>query len=122
VPQKPSPDPLVGKTVAHYTLYLQCDAVADLRRLTEIAQRDDDPGATEESVARRLDPLCAAGLMLRDGRRYLALAVALGTHAPTSKAARSLTATLASGSVHKRDVLVWFAKSSRSFNERSVYG
>ena len=78
--------------------------------------RDQEP----RSIVSRLERLCAAGLMLRDGRRYLALAVAVRNSAPTSKAVRSLTATVASGYVRERDVLAWFSKSSRSFNERSV--
>src|SRR5262249_15828973 len=46
-------------------LYKQCDAVADLRRLTEVARAEGYATATEDSIAERLDRLCEAGLMLR---------------------------------------------------------
>ena len=71
------------------TLYLQCDGVADIRRLTEVA-RMEGCDATEDSIAGRLEPLCANGLMLRDGRRYLALSVKLGTYKPSRAARRAL--------------------------------
>jgi hypothetical protein len=70
-------------------LYLQCDAMADVRRLVDIAHADGFE-ATEASIVERLDPLCAKGLMLRDGRRYLALAVKLGTYKPPRAARRAL--------------------------------
>ena len=75
-------------------LYLQCDAIADVRRLVEIAQ-SEGYDATEDTIAARLEPLCGKGLMLRDGRRYLALAVRLGTYRPPRAAKRALRDTTA---------------------------
>jgi ribosomal peptide maturation radical SAM protein 1 len=76
-------------------LYKQCDAVADVRRLVGVARGEGYATASEESVAERLDRLCDAGLMLRDGRRYLALAVSAETFRPTRSAARALKAAAA---------------------------
>jgi ribosomal peptide maturation radical SAM protein 1 len=82
-------------------LYLQCDGVTDIRRLAEVA-RIDGSDATEDSIAERLDPLCASGLMLRDGRRYLALSVRLGTYKPSRAARRALRNTMAFALIQRR--------------------
>ena len=73
-------------------LYLQCDSIADVRRLADVAHAEGFE-ATEETIVARLEPLCAKGLMLRDGRRYLALAVKLGTYKPSRAAKRALRDT-----------------------------
>ena len=75
-------------------LYLQCDAIADVRRLVDGA-RAEGVQAGEEAIAERLEPLCAKGLLLRDGRRYLALSVGLGTYKPSRAAKRALRDTVA---------------------------
>ena len=82
-------------------LFLQCDGATDIRRLTEIA-RGDGGGATEEAIAERLEPPCVNGLMLRDGRRYLALSVKLGTYKPPRAARRALRNTMASALIQRR--------------------
>ncbi|HXD16537.1 MAG TPA: RiPP maturation radical SAM C-methyltransferase [Vicinamibacterales bacterium] len=103
-------------------LYLQCDAVADVRRLAEIACSEGYE-ATEESIAERLAPICANGLMLRDGRRYLALAVGLGAYQPTRTARRALRKTLARGPADAQavqELLVSVSRRPRSYTERRV--
>jgi ribosomal peptide maturation radical SAM protein 1 len=103
-------------------LYQQCDAIADVRRLVEIAQGEGCE-ATEDSVAARLEPLCANGLMLRDGRRYLALAVKLGAYKPTSTARRALRKTIAREQIDAhavQELLVSVSRRSRSYTERRV--
>jgi ribosomal peptide maturation radical SAM protein 1 len=82
-------------------LYLQCDGVTDIRRLVEVA-RIECGEATEDSVAERLDPVCASGLMLRDGRRYLALSVKLGTYKPSRAARRALKDTMGFALIQRR--------------------
>lgn len=57
-------------------LYLACDAVTDARQLAAVLQR------SPEEVTSQLEPLVARGLVLQDGNRYLALAVALGDYSP----------------------------------------
>jgi len=76
-------------------LYKQCDAVVDIRRLVDVARVEGYATASEDSIAQRLVRLCDAGLMLRDGRRYLALAVSAETFRPTRTAARALRAAAA---------------------------
>jgi ribosomal peptide maturation radical SAM protein 1 len=62
-------------------LYLACDGVTDMRRISAAlassgAARDDD------EITAMLAPLLADGLALQDGARYLALAVPLGDYTP----------------------------------------
>jgi hypothetical protein len=82
-------------------LYLHCDAIADIRRLVEVAA-SQGVAAGEEAIAARLEPLCGNGLLLRDGRRYLALSVRLGTYKPSRAAKRALRDTEAYAFVHRR--------------------
>jgi len=82
-------------------LYLQCDAIADIRRLVDVARAEGAP-AGEEAIAERLEPLCAKGLLLRDGRRYLALSVRLGTYKPSRAARRALRDTAAYSFIQRR--------------------
>jgi ribosomal peptide maturation radical SAM protein 1 len=57
-------------------LYLSCDATAERRALAAAH------GLAPEAVEQRLVPLVERGLMLRDGGRYLALAITLGDYSP----------------------------------------
>ena len=66
-------------------LYQACDAACDVRQLAEIASRHGAP-ISREDVERRLEPLLAHGLVLREGARYLALAIPLGEYAPPALA------------------------------------
>ena len=103
-------------------LYLQCDAVADIRRLVEAA-RLEGYDATEDSIAERLELLCAKGLMLRDGRRCLALAVRLGAYKPTRMARRALRNTITREPMDShavQELLVSVSRGSRSFTDRRV--
>jgi ribosomal peptide maturation radical SAM protein 1 len=103
-------------------LYLQCDAIADVRRLVEAA-RGEGYDATEESITGRLEPLCVRGLMLRDGRRYLALAVKLGTYKPTRTARRALRTGIAREQIDAtavQELLVSVSRRARSYTERRV--
>jgi ribosomal peptide maturation radical SAM protein 1 len=58
-------------------LYLACDAVTDASQL-------------DRSTVARLDAIAARGLMLKDGSRYLALAIPIGEYAPSGDAAARL--------------------------------
>src|SRR6185295_14579921 len=103
-------------------LYLQCDAVADVRRLTEAANAAGYD-TTEASSGARLESLCVDGLMLNDGRRYLALAVRLGAYKPARTARRALRNTIASGQMDAHvahELLVSVSRKSRSTVERRV--
>ena len=63
------------------TLYRECDAVRDLWQLAQIV---DATGAeaTSASVEQLLAPLVERGLLVRDGCRYLALAIPMGDYVP----------------------------------------
>jgi ribosomal peptide maturation radical SAM protein 1 len=88
-------------------LYLQCDAITDVRCLADIVRRSGHASASDEWVIRRLEPLCIAGLLLRDEYRYLALAVPLGAYAPAYQAAKLLRTTLVSlGRLREQDLLI----------------
>ena len=56
----------------------------------------------EDGIAQRLERLCEAGLMVRDGRRYLALSVKLGTDKPPRAARRALRNTMAAALIQRR--------------------
>ena len=63
------------------TLYQACQVAPDLRQLTRTAGSDVVPSAPEE-IEERLQPLRDRGLLVKDGARYLALAVPLGDYTP----------------------------------------
>jgi ribosomal peptide maturation radical SAM protein 1 len=63
-------------------LYQACDRASDLRRLGECLPHGLGRGPLLDMVEERLAPLLARGLLLRDGARYLALAVPLGVYTP----------------------------------------
>jgi ribosomal peptide maturation radical SAM protein 1 len=66
---------------AERLLYIACDAVTDMRQLEKTLASLGAPRNADE-IAAMLEPLLADGLVLQDGTRYLALAVAVGDYAP----------------------------------------
>ncbi len=62
-------------------LYDACDEIADVTRLVALLQARG-VSLTAETVSQRLAPLVEQGLMLRDGGRYLALAIRAGEYRP----------------------------------------
>jgi ribosomal peptide maturation radical SAM protein 1 len=71
-------------------LYLACDAIAEGSQL-------EAPGGT------RLQAIASRGLMLRDGARYLSLAVPLGDYQPSGAAAARLRAMFSAAGTRHRD-------------------
>jgi ribosomal peptide maturation radical SAM protein 1 len=67
-------------------LYLACDAASDARRLAESVESSGGGAISPEDVARRLEPFLERGLMVKDGSRYLALAVPLAEYSPPAAA------------------------------------
>jgi len=63
-------------------LYKACDCVSGLRQLSECLKNGREGLPPVDTVERRLAPLVASGLVVRDGSRYLALAVPLGEYTP----------------------------------------
>jgi len=62
-------------------LYKACDAIADTRQLVATLTSLGAPRTASEIEA-MLEPLVTEGLILRDGGRYLALAVPVGEYVP----------------------------------------
>ena len=67
------------------TLYQACDSACDSRRLCE-SQRTGQASLPLDAIEQRLERLVDKGLMIRDGSRYLALAIALGEYSPPAEA------------------------------------
>lgn len=63
-------------------LYLECDAVRDVSHLVRAAAACDAGPVSSDTVEQTLARLVERGLLLRDGSRYLALAIPLGEYAP----------------------------------------
>jgi ribosomal peptide maturation radical SAM protein 1 len=67
------------------TIYLNCDAVADVSQLTGLAVSTHGAGVSNAAVERSLDQRVADGHLIRQGTRCLALAIPLsGTYSPPS--------------------------------------
>jgi len=66
---------------AERLLYIACDAVTDTRQLEKTLASLGAPRNADEIIA-MLAPMIENGLVLQDGTRYLALAVAVGDYAP----------------------------------------
>jgi ribosomal peptide maturation radical SAM protein 1 len=71
-------------------IYEACDAVSTTAGLAASLDRTGLGALTEQVIAERLEPLVEAGLVVRDGGRYLALAVSLAQYAPPAEAAERL--------------------------------
>ena len=71
-------------------LYLACDAIADGSQL-------------EPRGGRRLNAMAERGLMLRDGAKYLSLAVPLGDYTPSGAAAARLRTMFSAAGIRGRD-------------------
>ncbi len=88
--------PIAMLTGEDRRLYLACDAIADGSRL-------------EPQGGRRLNAMAERGLMLRDGAKYLSLAVPLGEYAPSgASAARLRTMFSAAGSRGRDGITISF--------------
>jgi ribosomal peptide maturation radical SAM protein 1 len=78
--------PLTALRGADRVLYQACDSASDARRLAEAVASSPDGPIPPREIARRLEPLLERGLMVRDGSRYLALAVPLAEYSPPAPA------------------------------------
>jgi ribosomal peptide maturation radical SAM protein 1 len=63
-------------------LYRACDSACDVRQLAQIAATEGLPDVSIGQITERLQPLVDQGVLLREGSRYLSLAIALGEYAP----------------------------------------
>jgi ribosomal peptide maturation radical SAM protein 1 len=69
------------------TLYVECDGVRDLFQLAQRAS-SAGYGTPDVELEQALAPLVERGVLLRDGSRYLALAIPVGEHTPPRAIAR----------------------------------
>jgi ribosomal peptide maturation radical SAM protein 1 len=67
-------------------LYQTCDSACDLRQLAESLGRTGEGPLAPDAIERRLERLVERGLLVRDGSRYLALAIPLGEYSPPVRA------------------------------------
>jgi hypothetical protein len=74
--------PLTVLRGAERILYQRCDCATDLGQLAECLSRSDEVAPSAAAIEDRLEPLAEHGLVVRDGPRYLALAVPLGEYSP----------------------------------------
>lgn len=99
-------------------LYLACDAVAEARQLAGLAA----PSMSAEDIVLRLQPLCDAGLLARDGTKFLALAIPIGEYAPPAAVVRSFYARAAALAHRNGDGPPSLAKlGSASYGETGVH-
>ncbi|GEM_PF-2658172 len=66
-------------------LYRACDSVADLRQLVEVSAAAGGPRSAVD-VERQLQPMVENGILIRQGNRYLALAIRGGEYRPQDAA------------------------------------
>jgi hypothetical protein len=64
-------------------LYRACDSASDVGQLAQRLEGCGPATPPAEEIESRLQPLVSRGLVIKDGPRYLALAVALGDYAPS---------------------------------------
>jgi len=69
-------------------LYQACDCACDLRRLGESLEQSAEGPLPTDAIERRLEHLAERGLLVREGSRYLALAVPLGEYSPPATAVK----------------------------------
>lgn len=71
-------------------LYAACDRIRHVTHLRKIAEEETDRPWSPQDVSALLMSLLDAGLMIREGRRYLSLAIPVGEYAPPSDALERL--------------------------------
>jgi ribosomal peptide maturation radical SAM protein 1 len=80
--------PLLVLSGLDRVLYQACDAACDIRQLAKLAADVGHDPSDVNLIAERLEPLVAQGVLLREGTRYLALAITLGEYSPAPSIVR----------------------------------
>ena len=79
----------------HRALYLACDSAQNLTSLHELAQAHHNEPVERTQVEAFLQSLVDSGLMLRDGNRYLSLAIPVGQgYTPSAPVLQRMEATI----------------------------
>jgi ribosomal peptide maturation radical SAM protein 1 len=100
-------------------LYAECDAVRDVSQLARAAAAGGAAVSPDE-IERMLDPLIEEGLLLRDGSRYLALAIPLGEYVPPAATKRRIAAVLKDYRAHDAHTKVSTTVERRTNGEEEV--
>ena len=88
--------PLTELSGLERALYEACDGIRSITRLQDVAQNECEKELAAQDIEAVLKPLVDSGLMLREGGKYLSLAIPVGTYTPNKKVlARFLAVTLA---------------------------
>ena len=74
-------------------LYRECDAVRDLSQLARVASGRGLAPAPD-AIEQALQPLVDRGLLLREGSRYLALAIPIGESTPSAATRRRFSSLI----------------------------
>jgi len=64
------------------TLYTACDTIRSLTQLKKLLKNQNDKTCTDMEVERFLEPILRQKLMIKEGKRYLSLAVSVGSFRP----------------------------------------
>ncbi len=73
-------------------LYRECDAIRDVAQLARAAAVWNGASPSVDAIEQTLAPLVERGLLVREGSRYLALAIPLGEYAPPASTKRQFAA------------------------------
>jgi len=87
-------DPFVVLGGLARALYLECDRVRDIWQLEQSITAAHDSPPAAGGVEALLAPLVQRGFVLRDGSRYLSLAVSMSEYVPPSGVVREFAATV----------------------------
>lgn len=86
--------PLTVLTGIERTLYKACDQVRNAQALRQVVEARTGSACTARDVEARLTPLVECGLMIREGGRYLSLAIPVGEYRPRTRAWRRFVAQM----------------------------
>lgn len=85
--ERPStPDVLTVLRGRQRMLYLACDSAQSERQLQRLVERRSGRVCRRASIRELMSPLVEGGLVLKEGSRYLSLAVPVGDYSPASDA------------------------------------
>jgi len=104
-------------------LYHACDAVCDLSQLSRTAAAGGAAAPTADAIEQTLAPLVEQGLLLRDGTRYLALAIPVGEYVPPAATNRRFAAIVRDlGAAQDDKWVVPLTRTTRHAGQRARVG
>jgi ribosomal peptide maturation radical SAM protein 1 len=94
-------NPLTILSGLQRTLYVACDSAQHISRLQKLLQDHTDWKCQEEDIEHLLDPILEQNLMIKEGHRYLSLAVPVGVYSPKKETIELLQEKLLSWEIQK---------------------